>query len=346
MIKEETMSEQITIIGKSKLNPTAVIDSPYGMIRQDPAINALSRISSRTGAEMDPFLGTGLIRTKNGNTDIQVLIAEYGNVQLKQSTSKLERLLTICFTEAGSNCSTVSISLKDAMYALGLKNKQKARTTIKKDLEALYNITLKVIKNHSSKKQDYLEFRICDVWCIKNGIISMNFSAPIFKHLQNCPVMPYPKELLRIESNQQKNPYSFYIGDKITELAKLNQHDNNTQKLKEYFIVSVNNLLKLCMSNGMPTYEEVMTSDRAVSRKIVEPLEKNLNALENIFSWEYCHAKGLPLTDDELEADISYKEYTQRYIKVIMGNNYPHEEWDKKKAERKKKNIKRANKIK
>ena len=340
------IKEQIEIIKESKLNPIAVIDSPYGMIRQDTATNALARISSKTIAEIDQFMGTGLIRTSNGNTDVQVLINEYANVQLKQSTSKLLRLVTMRFTEAGSKSPTVSISLNDAMDALGLKNKDKARIAIKKDLEALYNISLKVVKTHSSKKQDYLEFRICDTYHIGNGVASMNFSAPIFLHLQNCPLMPYPKELLRIESNQQKNPYSFFIGDKLTELAKLNQFDRNSNAIKEHFITDIKNLLSICMANGMPTYEEVMATDRAVSRKIVEPLERDLDALENIFLWEYCHAKGVPLTDAEVEADIEYKEYTQRFIKIIMNENYPREEWDKKKAEHKQKQTKRAKKVK
>lgn len=303
----------------------------YSMIRQDATTNQLARVSSKTGITAKEFTTTGIIQTQNGNTDLQVIINEYGKVALKQSTSKLLRLLTIHFTEKGSQNKTISIPLKEAMQDLGLKDVKTARANIKKDLEALYNVSCEAHKTNRKGERDFIKFRILDMQGIKNGIIHVNLSDAIYTHLRSCELMPYPKELLKIESNSNKNPYAFYLGDKIAELKKYNQYDKATANIKESFIIAVKTLLKVCFDNGMPNYETVQSTDRQVEDRIIKPFERDLDACSvNIFDWEYCNPKGVKLSNNQLES-TTFKDFEARYIKVAFKDDYPITDYDIKK---------------
>lgn len=303
----------------------------YAMVKQDSATNALSRASQK-GIKPQEFTNNGIITTKNGNTDLKLIIEDYSKVALKQSTSKLLRLLTIKFTEEGGNNKLIKISLREAMADLGLKDEKDARAKIKKDLQTLYNISCEVQKPNRKGEKDFLTFRIIDAKSIENSVIYANFSDAIFQHLQKCDPMPYPKQLLKIESNSQKNPYALYLGDKIVELKKLNQYEKIMSKdgkrveniiLKRSFNVSVKVLIDICVESGMPSYETIKDKSRHVDKLIIAPFERDLTACStNIFDWEYCNAKGVRLTDKQLEK-VTYKEFIDRYVKITFKEDYP-----------------------
>ena len=50
------------------------IKEKYTYIKQDSAINALARISSKSGIEKIDFTNTGVIKTTNGQTDLKAII--------------------------------------------------------------------------------------------------------------------------------------------------------------------------------------------------------------------------------------------------------------------------------
>ena len=316
----------------------------YTMIRQDSTTNALIRVSSKSDIEAVEFTNTGIIKTSNGKTDLQVIIQEYGKTTLKQSTSKLLRLLTINFTEEGSRSKVIKIPLRQVMEDLGLKDIKTARSNIKKDLEALYNVSCEAHRENRKKgEKDYIKFRILDMQGIKNGIVFVNLSDAIFTHLRNCELMPYNKNLLKIESNSQKNPYAFYLGDKITELMKYNQYDRTTGEQKPYFITTVKTLLEVCIANGMKRYENIQTGSRHVDKLIITPFERDLDTCSaNFFDWEYCNEKGTPLrpeqTDDRTPAGKykaqTYKEFESLHIKITPKAGYPVQEVNKKRLNR------------
>lgn len=337
---EERIIENVTPLsntreGLSGSNITSLLttkESNYAMIRQDTTTNALARISSKSGINKVDFTNTGIIKTSHGETDLQVIIQEYGNVTLKQSTSKLLRLLTINFTEAGSREKVIEIPLKQIMNDLGLKDIKTARNNIKKDLEALYNISCEAHKTNRKGEKDYIKFRILDMQSIKNGIVYVNLSDAIFSHLKICPLMPYNKNLLKIESNSQKNPYAFYLGDRITEIIKLNLRDKKTKELKPYIITSVKTLLEVCMANGMPRYTDIKTGSRHVDKLIIKPFERDLDACScKFFDWEYCNKKGDPLRVEQMDGSTAsnkyktqtFKEFESLYIKITLKDDYP-----------------------
>lgn len=319
-----TQVQRLYVVDDNGINLSA--ENNYSMIRQDNITNKLARLSSKSGIKPEDFTNRGLIKTSTGSTDLTVIIKEYANVTLKPSTSKLLRVLTIKFTEKGNKL--IKIPLKEYMELTGLKDEKEARKNIKADLEALYNISCEASREDRKGKKDYIAFRVIDAHGIKNGVVFANLTDSIYSHLLTCPIMPYSNDLLKIPN---KLPYAFYLGDKITELMKLNIYDKKTKDIKPFFTASVKKLLQVCYDNGMPTYEEVQATDRAVERRIITPFENSLDAGSNIFDWEYCNEKGTPLTDAQLK-DRTFKDFEARYIKITFKGNYPIAEYDVKKC--------------
>lgn len=325
------------------LNP-AIKLGDYRHIRQDNVINALSLVSNKSAANIDEITGTGLINITSGVTSIEIMIQKYSNTTLKQSTSKLLTLFNMEFTQNGANKTDIAISLRDVASILGYKTKKldKARECIKKDLEALYNISLEA-KNDYGGKTDYIKFRICEAQAISKGIVCFKFTEAIANHLRKCKIMPVPYKLLQIESNSTKSPYAYPLGLKITQLMKMKQQNNAEQRNNDTFIISVEKLLEVCHNYGMPTYEQICTGSRRIEEQIIKPFERDLDVLqdENIFKWDYCKAKGELLTDEELD-NKAYAEYIKRFIKVTYPEDYPREEYDTKKAKKAEKVKKKA----
>lgn len=299
----------IELVPDTEVEPAKEKDN-FIMVRQDNTINALARTSSKANIEQMDFTGTGIIKATNGSTDIQVIIEEYANITLKPSTSKLLRMITGKFTQ--TNNIAVNISLKEYMELTGRKDEKEARKDIKADLKTLFNISCSA-KGKIDGKKASIDFRILQAkGTIEKSCIIAKLSDDIATHLLNCPVMPYPTDMFKIPN---KYPYAYYLGDKITELMKYNQH-------KPYFVVSVKTLLEsCCFNNGMPTYEEVRKTDRRIDIRIITPFINNLDACNNIFDWHFCNSKGVPLTEEQLN-DFTYKEFEARYIKITF-KEYP-----------------------
>ena len=127
-------------------------------------------------------------------------------------------------------------------------------------------------------------------------------------------VMPMAKKALAIDDRYNKSSYYF--------LTRLSEHVNMNCFKSNRDIISVQTLLNA--TPEIPTYDEVERG-RHYRQQIIEPFERDMNALEKIgaIKWEYCHSNGLPLTDDELE--MSYDIFIKLLIKFeLIG--YPERE--------------------
>ena len=78
-------------------------------------------------------------------------------------------------------------------------------------------------------------------------------------------------------------------------------------------IIAVKTLL--AAAPNLPSYEEVMNTDRALSRRIIEPFERDMDALEDTLTWTYCRSNNTPLTDEELSS-MSYDTFINLLIKI------------------------------
>ena len=327
-----------------ELNPV-IETGKYGKIRQDNFINALSLVSSKSPVSIDEITGAGLIDITSGVTSIEIMIQKFSNTTLKQSTSKLLTLFDMEFTQNGANSTNIAIPLKDVADRLGMRNINKARETIKKDLEALYNVSLEAQRVAPSGKTDYIKFRICEAQGIAKGVVCFKFTDAIANHLRKGNIMPVNYKLLQIESNSNKNPYAYPLGLKITQHMKMNQFNNKTQKPNTTCIISVVKLLEVCQNYGMPTYEQIASGSRSYEKLIIMPLIRDLDRLadEKIFKWDFCKSKGELLTDEELNT-FTAKDFIDIYVKITYPEDYERDDYDTKKARKTEKETKKKTK--
>lgn len=237
---------------------------------------------------------------------------------LKTTTHRLADALMVKFTEMGSGERTVHLPITEYMKLCELKNSGEVRKQVRADLNTLFNMRVSFRKS-SNRERSLEDIKICSDVNIKNNVIIFTFSDEFFYVMKTMPVMPYPEKLFRI--NLKKNPNSYYLLKKIAEHKKMNYFKKNADTL------SVRILLEC--TPELPAYEDVVNTDRAVSRRIIEPFERDMNELSDVLIWEYCHSNGTPLSESEL-ADFNYHIFYNLLIK-IKWRSYPELQKKKKK---------------
>lgn len=293
----------------------------FRIMKQSSAMNKLStlKITKKTASEI--FDEEVCVEKDNLKISFES-IAELGT-GLKTTTHRLADALMIKFTESGSKEHTVSLSLDEYMKLCELKNSVEMRRQVNSDLKTLLNMRISFQKS-SNREQSMKDIRLCKDVKIKNNIIVFTFSDEFFVIMKTMPVMHYPEKLFKI--NLKKNPNSYYFLKKIAEHKKMNYFKKNADTL------SVKTLLGC--TPELPSYDDVVNTDRAVGRRIIEPFERDMNELSDLLRWEYCHANGTKLTDDEL-VNFNYHIFSGLLIK-IKWKEYPQLHRKKNKASKSK----------
>lgn len=297
--------------------------STFSTIRQGTATNTLTKIkpSTKRNTIIDTITGTATITQGN----FSITIPDFTKLKgFRTSTYQLLDALTVALTETGAKSPAVALSLEEYMKKRGLKDKKEARKQVTDDLETLFNATISFKeKRKKGQEQDFHDIRIIDSKGIRKGIINVTFGTAFYNILLGYPIMPYPAQLW--ELNSKRNPNSFYL------LRKIAEHKNMNVGKKNEDIIAVKTLL--AAAPYLPSYEEVMNTDRAISRRIIEPFERDMDALEDTLTWTYCHSNNTPLTDEELSS-MSYDTFISLLIKIDW-KQYPDQTARlKRKAER------------
>lgn len=227
---------------------------------------------------------------------------------------------------------TVTFSIDDYMGYLGVANpdnkntRDQVRRRLKAELETLYSISLEWEEKSGEKVKSYEKMRICEAQGIKRGVASFTFTTSMAHYLNQSYIMQYPLDLLAIS---ERNPNAYPIARK---LALHHSIDNNHKKGTSN-IISVAKLLE--SAPEIPTITKVMETDRAWGRRIKNALEKALDAIDGVISWEYSNSKGLPLTDKQLELS-DYETFIKLFVKFdIKGAPDPTKRLEAKKAKTK-----------
>ena len=271
------------------------------------------------------------------NGDVKVFIEKYSNKKsLKVGVVKLLDLLAVELTKLNhyrakdpdTLQTTVTFSLDDYMTYLGIKNidnpntRKDARKRLKEALDTLYSISLEWEEKSGDKVKNYAKMRICEAQGIKRGVASFTFTTSMTHYLNQSYIMQYPLDLLAIS---ERNPNAYPIARK---LALHHSIDNNHKKGTSN-IISVAKLLE--SAPEIPTITEVMETDRAWGRRIKNALEKALDAIDGVISWEYSNSKSVPLTEKQLEM-ADYETFSKLYIKFdILGAPDPTKRLEEKK---------------
>ena len=209
---------------------------------------------------------------------------------------------------------TVSFTVSDYMKLTGKSNtksaRKEARATIRKDLDTLSNSSIdwtEKSKRQRGSEKAYLNTPILggSYGIDKHGNVIVTFSRQFAEYLvQEAYLMQYALPLLKTD---ERNANTYPLGCKLTLHSSI---DHNIKAGTDK-IISVKKALEICPN--IPTYEELIArKERHWERCIKDSLEKALDSL-TFAKWEYCNAKGQPLTDEQL-ADNRYSSFIGLYI--------------------------------
>lgn len=235
----------------------------------------------------------------------------------------------------------VNISLFEYMERRGLRSQKDARKQLETEIDTLYNTSLKWIEKryiaeNGKKKKKMNEkpysTRIIDTKgidnenSIKNSVATVKLSMDVAKYLTFYGyICPYNLNILKVNSKTSAYP----LGKSLIELTNINRNDSKRKN-----IISVKALLNRLPR--IPNYEKIRNKG-GISRRIIEPLERDLNELiaKNILeSWTYVKSNGEHFTDEELgynkkeeiedieKVENSYKDFFDWKIVYVL-KDYP-----------------------
>ena len=303
------------------ITPTDTAEpKPFTAMLNGTATNKLTNISTRSNPPVVDAI-TGNATIEQGT--LKVFIDKYSELTggLRTSTHKLLDACTIELTKQNNYRGKdeklnplVTIPLEHFMELCGIPltkpSKDKARRKVKEDLDTLYHISLEWTETSGKKTRDFAKMRVCDKVALVRGNIVFSFSLDMARYLTNAYLMQYPMDLLKVD---ERNPNTYHIGKKI---LLHNSIDNNQRKGTAH-ILSVKSLLEVCPD--IPTYEQVLATDRAIDRRIKAPFETALNSLSTFIRWEYCNSKGVPLTEEQLTS-TDYGTFEKLFIRFeVIG---------------------------
>ena len=295
------------------VNPLKYTNALYSTIRQGTATNAFTKIRAEKISEnyIDKITGDATIEEKQ----CTVIIPKHSVFKgLKTSAQQLLDIITIHLTESGAKSPSVEFTLDEYMQRRGLKDRKAAREQVKSDLQVLRGISIQWEEKRGKKTEMYGFMNIADSGELKrNGVITFTFGNSFFNMLKSYPVMAYPAQLQKL--NNKRNPNSYYLGRKICEHKRMNAGDHNEN------IISVKTLLNVACY--IPSYEEVMQGNRNLSERIIDPFERDMDALKDIFGWDYCRKNGEILSDEERQAVYNYDFFKTLNILIKWSNEYP-----------------------
>lgn len=319
---------------KSDIRP----NKDYGIIRQGVATNTMTKLRAVVGVntDVDDFTGTATIRGENGFTAI---IPHFSNIgSPANSTWRLFDMLISEHTETGAKSLDIQLPLEKFMELRGIKDGKEARKQVKKDLEILRVAAVNFTEpRRNGAPKNYYNLNISSGAGIRNGVIVFSLTDRFYQLLSGYPVMALPKQIYRLNDNKNPNSYDFF--------RKLSEHKNMNIGKKNENIISVKALADA--SKYLPSYKTVMSSDRHYDTRIITPFERDMDALADTLTWQYCHRNGEPLTDEELQ-NFNYQTFIECMV-IVTWKDYPdqtarRERIEEARKEKKKREAKKGQK--
>lgn len=230
----------------------------------------------------------------------------YNNHKANQSAGKLLDSFLIKMTENGFSSLIASIPLKEYAEMTGKKDLKELRNKTKSDLQVLKRVKFSYTPNKKTRgnNQDYMNIYLFGgTEGIKNGNIMFKFNDDFFKIFAEQKNFLYiPTEVL--QSNEKRNPNTYLLYKKIISHKRMNLGKKNEN------IIKVKTLYEYCVT--LPRYEEVMQASRAVTQRIIEPFERDLDIIEE-FSWCY----------DTQNPPTTFDEWINTNVKITWKNELP-----------------------
>ena len=305
---------------EKRIKQLEIQKSPFSAMLQGTGTNKLAQTSTRNKKpNVNTITGVATIMQDNHMTIIKNFNALRSDLRI--STHKLLDTCIMALTAQNNYRGTgkietkVTIPLREYAAMLGKPLTENTlrdfRKRVKEDLDILFNISLEWKEQNGTNTKDYFGIRLLESRGIKNNTIIVGFASTFAEYLVGAYIMQYPNSLLQVD---ERNPSTYHLGRKLA----LHHSIDNNQRKGTASIIGVQTLLNVCPD--IPTYEEVMTGDRAIERRIKMPFENALNSLVDtgvLEKWEYSNFKGMPLSDEQLVSN-SYEDFIALYINFTV----------------------------
>lgn len=323
-------------------SPKAKEPSSFLPMLQGPTTNKFAAIDTRyRDISINGITGEGIIELGS----LTVYIAGQNEIikDIKPSTHKMLDACILLFTQQNSLYAdtiqhTIRFSLSSLMKLYGKPDTKPSRDKMRrlaiKELDAIYSISLsnqeqphkRKGKNQTAIEEtgNYAKSRVIAAHRYKDGYFEVDFAPQTAQYLTRRYITHFSTRLFSVDD---RNPSTYSLGKKLQLHAGM---DNNI-KSGTCDIISVKALLGECPA--IPKYDEVMTKDRNINKGIVTPFEKALNELADVGFlelWEYCSAKKVPLTEEQLAGKpnkdgsqtkiVDYEVFEKSYIHFKLAD--------------------------
>ncbi len=294
-----------------KLNGKPIVISRAEVIEENPAFpmmiqTALTNAATKTratktntiahkGVDLDGAFTKYSI--KNGDFTIN-LPKTILPKDLNNNTSKLLDVVFRKLNQIGINNRAFVISKEEFKKLRGIKTEKawrKKLPSLRRDILLLGGSNAEWNAKGKKGKQSFGTMSLFDIFLYENKEIKVAFAPTFFTHLLKYGTpMPHNADASNA-LNDQKNPYSYHLLKKLEEHKYMNSGKSNED------IISTRALRSAIPM--FPTLESV--TDRHITARIIEPFARDMDVLEElgVFSWEFCHKNGIPLTNEELGRD-------------------------------------------
>lgn len=286
---------------EQNLLPAVDPRASFAYIRQGPLSNALAKTRFvRAKVKIDKVTSAATLAIG----DISLSVSNVVSLEkMRTSTHKFLDALVSKAVEAGMSSSFVVMTLEEYMDMCGLKDRKEARAQVRRDMDALYALSVS-FSDGEHDDNSFMDLRICEAKGIsKRGVITYRFSQTFFELLSKSPVMPYPRQLWRINPNN--NPNSFYF------LRRISEHKRMNVGRKGADVIGVNTLLEA--SPFIPAPSEV--TNRHYTNRIKRPFVRDMDELDETLEWNFYDKKGQPVTKTDAIA-MDYSEFAMLNVRV------------------------------
>lgn len=183
------------------------------------------------------------------------------------------------------------------------------RKKVKQQMKLAYNYSYDWEESIRGKVESFQSVRLLSSIGYSDGCYYLNVTKEIAKYLiKRNIITQYNTKLLAIDE-RHGNAYRIMI--KLDE--QYNMYINQIRGTHNRISIP-----KVLAVTDLPSYAEVQAKDRGHwERRLKEPLEENLDYLVQIGlleNWEYVHAKGIALTEEEASNILNYEDYERLYL--------------------------------
>lgn len=292
----------------------------YGTISQNNALNNIFRINDKRNIKELPF------NKKQIQTDAVTAITQA--THLGPAEAQMLDYINLKFNQVPNHENTAEFmfTLKEYMTDAGKKDPKSARNAIKHRLDAIASTAYSYNggDDKSPYNQNFGAQPLLGYDYKRGGKVYVTLTSFFHDLLVNHAMpMPYPKLLFMLDP--VRDAVAIYILKAIFVNKRINKASPRGNRIK------VKTLLNRIES--LPSYDEVMASDRRVTDRIIDPVFKAVERLANskdgvINRYSFIVKDGKMLNYDNLD----YATFIDADLVIEEWNHYPEkdlERWNK-----------------